>query len=238
MVLKAGPPGEELQREIDALRLFNGEGMVQLLAADASAGVLLLERLKPGTPLSLVEDDEEATSCAARVMRSLWKPAPLVHSFATLAKWAEGLQRMRDLFQGGCGPFREVLVARAEQLFEQLLTSMKESLLIHGDLHEGNILKSEREPWLALDPKGVIGDPAYDATYFSLSQDSLLREAQPGRVLARRVDQLARELGFERARILDWGFALAVLTSWWSFEDHGRGWEEASARAELVASLG
>jgi len=235
VVLKAGVPHHELFREMAALRWFDGQGIVRLLDADPEEGVLLLERLEPGTPLSDLDDDEEATQIAARLMRSLWKPAPAEHQFATLAGWAAGLGELRAHFDGGCGPFPAALVDKAERLFEELIGSATEQALIHGDLHHGNILRSEREPWLALDPKGVVGEPLYDAVYFSRS---LLSEAaDPKRVLVRRLDQLAAELGLDRSRTVAWGLAQSVLTGWWSFEDHGCGYEPDIACAEMFDEL-
>jgi streptomycin 6-kinase len=235
VVLKAGVPHVELFREIAALSWFNGRGIVRLLDADPEEGVLLLERLEPGTPLFSVGDDEEATRIAARLMRSLWKPAPAGHRFATLAGWAAGLARLRARFDGGCGPFPADLVDRAERLFEELIDSTAKQMLIHGDLHHGSILRSEREPWLILDPKGVVGEPLWDAVYFSRS---LLSEAtDPKRVLVRRLDQLAQELGFDRTRLVAWGLAQSILTGWWSFEDHGCGYESDIACAEMFEEM-
>jgi streptomycin 6-kinase len=238
VVVKLGMPNPELLTEIAALRLYDGRGIVQLLDADPDQGILLLERLTPGTPLVSLADDEQATSIAAQVMRQLWRPAPAEHSFPSVAKWAVGLKRLRDHFGGGAGPFSPILVGAAERLFAELLGSMAAPVLLHGDLHHWNILAAERQPWLALDPKGVVGEPAYEVgALLRNPMPQLLAMPQPRRVLARRVDQLAEELGFERARILGWGMAQAVLSAWWSFEDHGHGWEPAIACAELLAAL-
>jgi len=238
VVLKLGIPNPELLTEIEALRLFNGHGMVRLLDADPDQGVLLLERLKPGTPLSCLSDDGQATSIAAQVMRQLWRPAPSEHPFPTVAKWAVGLRRLREHFDGGCGPFPRALVEVAEAHFAELIGSMAEPVLLHGDLHHENILTAERQPWLALDPKGLVGEPAYEVGALLRNPiPQLLAEPQPERVLARRVSQLAEELGFDRERLLGWGVAQAVLSAWWSFEDHGHGWEWGIACAELLTML-
>jgi len=238
IVLKLGVPNPELLTEIEALRLFNGHGIVRLLDADPDQGVLLLERLKPGTPLSSLPDDEQATSIAAQVMRQLWKPAPSEHPFPTVAKWAAGLRRLREHFAGGCGPFPSALVEVAEARFAELIGSMSEPVLLHGDLHHENILTAERQPWLALDPKGLVGEPAYEVGALLRNPiPQLLVEPQPERVLARRVYQLAEELGFDRERLLGWGVAQAVLAAWWSYEDHGHGWEWGIACAELLTML-
>lgn len=238
VVLKVGVPNPELLIEIEALRLYDGRGIVRLLDADRDQGVLLLERLKPGTPLSSLTDDERATSIAAQVMRQLWKPVPSGPAFPTVAQWAAGLKRLRKHFDGGSGPFPPTLVAAAETLFVELIDSMAEPVLLHGDLHHQNILAAERQPWLALDPKGLVGEPAYEVgALLRNPMPQLLSKPQPRRVLARRVDQLAEELGFDRARLLGWGLAQAVLAGWWSFEDHGHGWEGWIACAGVLATL-
>ena len=241
VVLKVGVPNRELVTEIEALRLYDGRGIVRLLDAAPDEGILLLERLKPGTTLSSIagDDDEKATSIAAQVMRQLWRPAPPGNLFPTVARWALGMRRLREHFDGGSGPFPAALVAKAEALFDELIASMAEPALLHGDLHHQNILAAERCPWLALDPKGVIGEPEYEV-------GALLRNSMPQpltaprskHILARRVDQLAEELDFDRARLVGWGVAQAVLSAWWSVEDHGHGWESAIACAELLDGLG
>ena len=236
LVLKIGVPNPELFTEIAALRIFGGHGIVQLLDADLERGALLLERLKPGATLLTLADDEQATSIAARVMRELWKPALPEHHFPTVTKWAYGFERLRKQFDGGTGPFPQHLVERAESIYREFTASITELMLLHGDLHHENILSAERQPWLALDPKGVIGEPAYEVGALLRNPiPQLLDAPQPGRILARRVDQLADELGFDRARIIGWGMAQAVLSAWWSFEDHGHGWEPAIACAKLLA---
>ena len=237
VVLKACVPNPELSWEIQALQVFAGNKMVRLLDADAEQGALLLERLVPGTPLTEVDDDEKETQIAAQVMRELWRPVPPDHTFATVAGWAAGLQRLRSHFSGGSGPFPEAMVAAAEGLFEEFVDRSPNPVLIHGDMHHQNILRSEREPWLAIDPKGVVGDPLYDVATFVSSLPRTLTPAQTKKRLARRVDQLAGALGFDRKLIIGWALAQSVLSGWWSFEDHGRGWEPALARAGLYASL-
>lgn len=238
VVLKLGVPHRELLTEIAALRLYDGHGIARLLDADADEGVLLLERLRPGTPLSSLADDEEATVIAAQVMRELWRPVPPEHPFPTVADWGAGFRRLRARFDGGTGPFPTALVETAERLFAELLGSAAAPALLHGDLHHENILAAERRPWLALDPKGVVGEPAYEVgALLRNPMPRLLAGPQPRRTLARRVDLLAEALGFDRARLAGWGLAQAVLSGWWSYEDHGHGWETGVACAELLMEL-
>jgi streptomycin 6-kinase len=234
-ILKLGVPNPELACEVEALRAYDGRGSVRLLEADARAGALLLERLVPGVPLVQVSDDEEATHVAARVMGHLWRPVPPTHRFPSVARWAAGLDRLRARFQGGSGPFPPALVDRAEKLFADLLASSGEPVLLHGDLHHENILRAQRQSWLAIDPKGVVGEPAYEVGALLRNvAPRLLEGQQPERVVARRVEILSEELGFDRTRLLGWGLAQAVLAAWWCIEDDVDGWEGFVRCAELV----
>ena len=237
VVLKLGIVNPELLTEIEALRLYDGRGSVRLLEADPEQGILLLERLRPGIPLISL-DDEEATIIAARVMRQLWRPLPPAHPFPTVARWAAGLTRLRQQFDGGTGPFPAKWVDKAESLFNELLPSQAEPVLLHGDLHHWNILQAQRAPWLALDPKGIAGEPVYEVGALLRNPFPWLAEQpSPTRILARRVDILAELLGFDRGRIIGWGAAQAVLSGWWLFEDHGHGWEGMFAFVEWLTAV-
>ena len=234
-VLKLGVLSQDLMTEMETLRLFGGHGIVKLLEANENLRAMLLERVKPGSSLSRITDDQHATSIAAQVMRNLRRPPPPDHQLPSVPDWASGLERLRHRFGGGTGPFSAPLVARAEHLFSQLMANMDRPVVLHGDLHQHNILSAEREPWLAIDPKGLIGEAEYDVGAFL--RNNLLSQPQPERLLARRVDQFADELGFQRDRLLGWGLAQAVLAAWWSFEDSGQIWDEPMICAKLLSEL-
>jgi streptomycin 6-kinase len=224
VILKLGMPrgdvNPELLTEIEALLRFNGRGCVRLIAVDRDLGALLLERADPGTTLATVPDDEQATYVAAGVMRRLWRPVEPNHPFPTVHRWAQGFTRMRERYCGGCGPLPQGLVDKAERTYSELLASGAEPVLLHGDLHHWNILSSHREPWLAIDPKGVVGEPAYEVGALLRNMtDPLLRGPHPVEVVRKRVGVLSEELGFERDRILGWGLAQAILSAWWDIED-------------------
>ena len=238
VVVKAHSPTGEFAEELEALRLFDGHGMTQLLAYDTNDEVLLLERLRPGSSLRKMEDDERAIAIAATVMRQLWRPAPPVHPFATVEKWGRGFARLRQHYNGGTGPFPKVLIEEAETLYADLSTSMAEPMLLHGDLHQDNILSSERNDWLAIDPKGLIGEPAYETGALLRNfLPELLEQPDPKQLLARRISQLAEELSFDRTRIRGWGLAQAVLSAWWGVEDSGQLGEGSLTCAKLLAEI-
>jgi streptomycin 6-kinase len=235
VVLKAGVPNPELNSEVEALRHYNGDGAVLLLEAIPEDGILLLERLQPGTPVLDLGDDTKATSIAAQVMRRLWKPAPPDNHFPTLADWARGFQRLRQTFAGGTGPFPGEYVERAESLYKELLVSSQPAVVLHGDLHHWNILSAQRQPWLAIDPKGIIGEPAYEVGAWMRNPSPFLDDF-PGalKITNRRLDQFSEELGFDRKRLKDWTFTQAVLSAWWSYEDGDEDWSIMLALAELI----
>jgi streptomycin 6-kinase len=241
VIVKLGRPHPELSSEIAALRLYGGNGSARLLEADPERGALLIERLLPGGMLLDLIDDDEATRIAAQVMRALWRPAPPASEdavFPTAARWASGLQRLRATYDGRTGPLPADMVERAEALFAELLASSGAPLLLHGDLHHQNILSAERAPWLAIDPKGLIGEAEYEVG--SLMRNPLPRLLEVPDVtatLARRFDILAETLGFDRQRLVTWSYAQAVLSAWWHIEDHGHGWEPTIALAERLAPL-
>jgi streptomycin 6-kinase len=240
LVLKLGVPAHGLLCEIEALLAFAGRGAARLVDADASLGAMLLERLEPGTPLTALceEDDAAATSAAATVMRKLrHTPLPQSHLFPTAADWGRGFERCRAHFGGGTGPFPPRLFEEAESLYAELLSTSAPPTLLHGDLHHGNILAAGREPWLAIDPQGVVAEPAYEVgALLRNPMPRLLRSPDPVRLTERRTAQLSDELGLERVRVRGWGLAQAVLSAWWSIEDEGELGEHGYAAAEVIAA--
>jgi streptomycin 6-kinase len=242
-VLKIGVPNDELAREIWALRQYDGNGTCRLLEADQTRFAMLLERLRPGTMLVKLarQDDEAATRAGAAVMRTLWRPAPshLEGRLAgpkPIAEWFDrSFARYRAVY-GGSGPLPATLFERAERTAQALLASAPATVLLHGDLHHYNILSARRAPWLAIDPKGMSGDPGYEVGPFLLNPDLGSAEQRPD-VLRRRLEVFAEELGYHRDRLRDWGIAHGVLSACWSLEDEGYGWEGAIGAAETLAGL-
>jgi len=237
VVLKAGVPTPELISEIQALRLYDGDGAVCLLDYDTEKGAMLMERLISGRSLETFSDgdnDEDVTRIAARVMRRLWRPLPADHSFATVELWASGLKRLRQRFAGETGPFPKRLVEMAERHFDELLSSSSSSVLLHGDLHHLNILKSQ-DTWKAIDPKGVAGEPSYEICALMLNPIS--RHSNDGRIQRRRLEVLKEELGLDSQRMLAYAIAQSVLSAWWSFEDSATDWESALACAQTLDGL-
>jgi streptomycin 6-kinase len=238
VVLKLSPPYEEFYHEVAALQHYGGEGCVVVLEADPDNGIVILERLRPGTMLRDLPDDDEATRIAAEVMLKLWKPLPAQHKFPTVAQWAKGLQRLRDEHGGSTGPLPTDLVERAEATYRELLASAAPPVLLHGDLHHDNILTATRAPYLAIDAKGLAGEPAYEAGPFFYNPQPLIDQtADLAALCRRRLAILSEHLQIDSERLRACAFAHAVLSAAWSVEDHDNGWQSTVRVAEALAQL-
>jgi streptomycin 6-kinase len=238
VVIKAHSPCGEFIREVEALQHFDGQSTVQLLAYDSDREVLLQEFLEPATPLSMVKNNEAAISIASTVMRQMWRPAPLRHPFPSILDLGIGFSRLRRHYGDTCGPFPHALLGQAEMLFTELGSSMIESVLLHGDLRPDHILAATRHPWLAIDPIGLVGEPAYEVGSLLYHLTSQLFEfSQPDRLLAHCIRQLAEELDLDHTRIYGWALVQAVLVVWWGIEDFGHLWASELAYAEVLSTV-
>lgn len=237
-VLKIGLPNAELTSEIAALRLYEGRGTCCLYAADAERGMLLEERLLPGTMLHLSGlDDERQTVIAAEVMQRLWHPVPPGSALLTLRGWFDALSGLRPRFGGGSGPFPLRLVEAVERLLPDLWADSSPAVVLHGDCHHYNILQSERG-WLAIDPKGVIGPPEYEVGPLLLNPwgDLAARPEAPA-VSWRRLEILAEHLRLERWKLWAWAVCHSLLSAWWDLNEDDTGGEYAAACGEMLLGM-
>jgi streptomycin 6-kinase len=218
-VLKINFPERESEYEGDALAFWAGEGAVRLLAEDETRRALLIERCDPGTQLWEEPDGEETLRIAAGVLRTLWRPAPAGHRFRALADlaaaWADELPASWEQ-QGR--PYERAMLDEVIAFLRDAGPAQGELVVVHQDFHSGNILRATRAPWLAIDPKPVVGESEFDTA--SLLRDrrwELRVEPHPIRRVRRRLDFLAAELDLDRERMRGWGIAHAL--AWDGDED-------------------
>jgi streptomycin 6-kinase len=210
-VLKLGMPHMEGQHEIQALRFWDGDPTVRLLKADDDLNAMLLERCEPGTVLRHLPEPEQDVVVAG-LLRRLWRMPAAPHPFRPLAAmtahWAnETIADSARWPDAG-------LVQEGLRLFEELPRTSPNDVLLATDLHAGNILQAQREPWLVIDPKPFIGDPAYDATQHLFNCEGRMR-AEPDATIRRFADLL--EVDYERVRL--WMFARAAAESRDTWDD-------------------
>ncbi|MDY7103604.1 MAG: aminoglycoside phosphotransferase family protein [Actinomycetota bacterium] len=223
LVLKVGFAHFEARDEAVGLRLWAGDGAVRVVAAeqDDETVVLLLERCVPGTPLNTLPEPDQDPIMAA-VLRRLWRDPPAGHGLRPLSSmcdsWADSFERALTEGRVDLDPG---LARAGVDLFRSLPRSATRSALIGTDLHAGNVLAAERDPWLAIDPKPYVGDPTYDVLQHLLNCHRLHRE--PGAL----ADRLAGLCGLDPERLRLWLFARCVVET-----PH---WPDLAAVARLVA---
>ncbi len=151
-------------------------------------------------------------------MKPLHKPLPETHNFISITEWASAIPEYKAKY-GTNGVLPAHLVDKADELFTKLIATQAKPMLLHGDLHHHNVLLSEERGWIAIDPKGVAGEPAYEvAAMIRNPYDKLKEVANLQPLLMRRIQILSEELGFEAARIRDWCFAQCMLSAVWNAE--------------------
>jgi streptomycin 6-kinase len=205
-VLKVAMPHMEGKHEIQGLRFWQGDPTVRLLAADDELGAMLLERCEPGTVLRELEEPEQDIVISG-LLRRLWRQPSEPHPFrslsALLAHWSsETLAQVADWPDSDLDTR---LVREGLRLFAELPRSAPTQMLLATDLHAGNVLLAKREPWLVIDPKPFVGDPAYDVTQHLFNCDARLR-SDPDGTIRRFADQLE----VDHARVRLWVFARAA----------------------------
>ncbi len=211
VVVKLGVPCASFAREIAALGAFAGSGIVRLVDAEPERGVMLLERLRPGELISKSPCDDTATREVALLMTRLWCKPPETSPFAAMRDWFSALFALRETFANGAGPFSPRLWDAACACSQELLDSMAPGVLLHGDLHHFNVVSAQREPWLIIDPKGLVGEPAYEVAAWLCNPPVGTELRDLRRIFRRRVAIFEEVLGLPRARMARWGVAHYVL---------------------------
>jgi streptomycin 6-kinase len=218
-VLKINFPEPESKHEAGALALWDGRGAVRLLEWDPRRNALLVERCVPGDRLWDVPDDEEATRIGGGVLSRLWRPVSSGSRFRPLAAEAErwAIELSRDWEALG-RPFERRILDEAVSACVDFGPDQGPTVLLHQDFHGGNVLRAEREPWLAIDPKPLIGEREFDAASLLRDRRWLLEDAAMKRWMRRRLDLLAHELDLDHERMRRWGIAHALA---WGVSGHG-----------------
>lgn len=210
-VLKIGMPHMEAEHESEGLQFWNGDPTVRLIPIVSGFSrtatscplphptAMLLEHCSPGTSLRSVPETEQDTIIAG-LLRRLWRVPPAPHPFRPLASmlkyWSDETLAAEDQWPD------QGLVRQGLRLFDELSRPSSDDVLLATDLHAGNVLRAEREPWLVIDPKPFVGDRAYDATQHLLNCRIRL-DAAPDHTIRGFADLL--EVDAERVRL--WLFA-------------------------------
>jgi streptomycin 6-kinase len=222
-VLKIQWPHRESEHEADALEQWRGDGAVRLLARDDERHALLLERCRPGAPLR-----EDALDVFVDLLPRLWKPAgsPFTPLADEAAWW---VSTMGDQWEEAGRPFEARLIDAAISMLEELAATQGEQVLVHQDLHPDNVLAAEREPWLVIDPKPLIGEREFAVAPIVRASEL----GQSRRAVVERVDRLTGELGLDRERAQGWAIGQTIA---WAVDSDFHALHAETARWLLEAA--
>ncbi|MBO9554382.1 aminoglycoside phosphotransferase family protein [Cellulomonas sp.] len=242
-VLKVSFPHDEARHEADALRAWHGHGVPLLLDDDRDDWALLLERVAPGTPLSAsTASAEDRLLVGAHVLRDLLDaPGAALVEVPSMAdvctRWSAVLtaraQRAGALVDPG-------LVRDAVDLLVRLPDGVPGGLaVVHGDLNPGNVLHGARDRWVAIDPKPMRGDAAYDLWPMLEQVDDPFAHPDPVATLRTRVELVADAAGLDPERVAGWGVARGVESAlwWWSVSSDDAALREGLAQSRVWATV-
>ena len=199
VVLKIPLPHMEGEQEVAGLRHWAGDPVVRVFESDEATGAMVLERCLPGTSLRECPSEEQDL-VVATMLRRLWRPRGSVDAFRPLSymidAWATESAAQSDKW-----PDRG-LVQYGLQIMREFSRPNTRDVLLGTDIHAGNVLRARREPWLVIDPKPFVGDPAYDATQHLMNCAERLT-AEPKRT----IEAFAARLELDSRRVQAWLFA-------------------------------
>jgi streptomycin 6-kinase len=204
-VLKLQYPDRESEHEAAALRHWDGDGVVRLLAHDEPRSALLIERCSPGDHLARADPDD-AMSVFVDLLPRLSRPAaaPFTALPDEARRWAGELAAA---WERAGRPCERRLVDAAGDTLRALAEDRGEQVLLHQDLHSYNVLRADRRPWLVIDPKPLVGERAFAVA-------PIVRDYELGhdrRQLRRRLDRLSADLAVDRERARRWAFAQTMV---------------------------
>jgi streptomycin 6-kinase len=228
-MLKVAVHSEE-RRGNRLMTWWNGNGTARVLIHDDDA--ILMERAAGGTSLADLarnDRDDEASRIICATVAGLHAretpPPDVVKDLVPLTHWFEGLKPAANAHGG----ILSVCAATASEL----LAAPHDVMVLHGDIHHGNVLDFGPRGWLAIDPKGLIGERGFDYANLLCNPDTATATS-PSR-MARRLEVVAAAAAIDRSRLLRWLVAWAGLSAAFSIEDGGSP-KEALTVAELAAA--
>ncbi len=218
-VLRLQMPRQETTAALIGLRTWSGRGMVRLLDHDPVSSSMLLERLDGARTLATVNDDDMAMSTLAELhARLVAVPAPRgLRGLGDIA--CELLDQVPHAISRLAGPAdRQHLRNWASAVTE--LAGEPGDRVLHWDLHYDNVLAAQREPWIAIDPEPLAGDPGFDLWPALDSRwDDVVAKGDTPRIVRRRFDLLTDVLGLDRARATGWTLGRLLQNSLWDVDD-------------------
>src|ERR1035437_3843934 len=232
-LLKIASSRDDLDNYSEAkfLRTLNGTGVVMLLREDRGLRAMLLERAVPGQTVTRIFDNDESSAVpvAIELLKRLHRePPPELSAIILLDDWFDNLRRCQAT------DFPAHYAVKALSLYEQLSGQSERIGYLHGDFHPDNIVSAARAPFLAIDPKGIVGHIGYEIAVF-LNNFHWWQEGK--RDIRQRLDVAVRQFShafdIDPYELRQWAFAQMVLSAWWMFDEMSEIYANEVVKADI-----
>lgn len=243
LAIKCTVPNEEFTQEFHAAGALSMTTGPSIRLAEPERGVLVLERVLPGTPIdgsmpSLASDAKitELISTLAGDLAQSIDTSEYREHLPDLRRWTRALSEVdRDssLWRFHASDIERAGTLRAGYISE----SSRPDVFLHGDLHHANVLLNGRRGWRIIDPHGAIGHPGFEFGPFAYNPLGIYQHPELSALLRQRIAIWSRVSGIPEHELRDWGYIAAVLSACWSAEDHGEDWRGEMAVATTLRDL-
>lgn len=217
VVLKISCDETLINDEYKALKHFDGHGAIKVFDINTSFNALLLEQATPGY---LLKDHhpkkiDDTIQIYANVVKAIASQSFPDNKYHHVSKWCDAIDRIQD------ERIEKKFIDKAKQLRSKLLNSTEKEYLCHGDLHLENIIQ-HGSSWVCIDPKGIIGEMAFEAAAFDLINKQEIKDTSTiaDKIIA-RITLLSTDLALEITRLSSWIFLRLIISAQWFIEDNG-----------------
>ena len=233
VVVKISPPYErvEIFQEAKYLRTRDGNGTIRLLDEDREIKAILLEHAFPGEAL-FQHFSSKPQAClppAIDVLQNIRRPPPgNLADVEMLDNWFQRFQRFSET------DFPSEKAEQALGIYHRLSVQPGRTFYLHGDFHPGNIVTSDRAPFLAIDPKGIVGHIGYDIAVFLNNLHWWQKaERDVSEFLADAIAQFSAAFEIPEIELREWAYAYMVIGAWWNFEDMPEHYDGSVAMTDI-----
>ncbi|MEO6654448.1 MAG: aminoglycoside phosphotransferase family protein [Pyrinomonadaceae bacterium] len=233
VVVKIAPPylSTEIFCEAKFLKTRNGKGCIRLLGVEAASHAIMIERAVPGENLSghFADREPESVAPAIAVLREILIPPPTdMIDVISLDDWFDGMTRHPGT------DFPASYARKALEIYETLSKQPGRTFYLHGDFHPGNVVTATREPFMAIDPKGIVGHIGYEVAVF-LNNLHWWQDERPDvkQRLERSIEEFSSAFEIDPFELRQWAFAQLVLGAWWTYDESPTLYDDQVAKADI-----
>ncbi len=217
VIIKINENKDELASEYNMLKELDGEGSCRVFVYDSEYGILIEERIIPGTELRKEQRAESRISHFIEVFQSIHKEIDNENSFETYLDWL--IRADRFCIENNIEEVLRENMHKALIIGQEMFNKYSERVLLHGDLHHDNILKNDNGDYFMIDPKGIIGPAIFDIPRYILNEIDFVSEDERKRHIRHIIDLISEKIKYPVSDIIKLFFMEVILANVWNVED-------------------